>query len=68
MVDLVKCPFCNGTGAIHIDGGLSRPCEHCEGNGDMLAKEFTCYECLDNGICQFAFDCYNTNGDCIAAK
>lgn len=29
---------------------------------------FTCEECTDKRKCPFAFDAYNTNGDCLAIK
>lgn len=28
----------------------------------------TCYTCGDKDICKYAFDLYNTNGDCLAMK
>lgn len=28
----------------------------------------TCDECGDNEFCPFAFDAYNTSGDCLAEK
>ena len=31
-------------------------------------KESTCSSCGDNKTCEFAFDGYNTNGDCLAIK
>lgn len=31
-------------------------------------KEFTCNECKANKTCPFAWDWYNTNGDCLAEK
>ena len=29
---------------------------------------FTCDTCKDNDNCEFAFDAYNTDGDCLASK
>lgn len=31
-------------------------------------KSYTCYNCSDLTTCKFAFDHYNTNGDCLAIK
>ncbi len=31
-------------------------------------KSFTCTSCIAQNYCAFAFDLYNTDGDCIAAK
>lgn len=28
----------------------------------------TCEQCGDNDVCEYAFDHYNTNGDCLALK
>ena len=30
--------------------------------------EMTCNTCLDNTNCEFAWDLYNTGGDCLAVK
>lgn len=29
---------------------------------------FTCFTCVENETCKWAWDLYNTNGDCIAEK
>jgi hypothetical protein len=31
-------------------------------------KSYTCSECVEVTTCKFAFDHYNTNGDCLAIK
>ena len=31
-------------------------------------RESTCSSCLSNKECEFAFDLYNTDGDCLAIK
>ena len=31
-------------------------------------KESTCEFCKDNQICEYAFDPYNTDGDCLIDK
>lgn len=36
---------------------------------EVPAKEsMTCSNCVDTAICEFAWDLYNTDGDCIADK
>lgn len=32
------------------------------------AKKYTCYNCSIQDGCAFAFDSYNTNGDCLNSK
>ncbi len=34
----------------------------------LKQEEFTCHHCRALRVCPFAFDPYNTNGDCIASK
>ena len=31
-------------------------------------KSLTCWNCGDQATCEFAFDLYNTGGDCLAMK
>lgn len=31
-------------------------------------EELTCYRCSNNKTCEFAWDHYNTNGDCLWLK
>ena len=31
-------------------------------------REFTCAKCKQVDTCEFAFDPYNTNGDCLLMK
>jgi hypothetical protein len=34
-----------------------------------VEKEWTtCFRCPDNATCQWAWDPYNTDGDCLASK
>jgi len=35
---------------------------------DACGKIITCVKCPDNKTCEFAYDAYNTNGDCLAEK
>lgn len=35
---------------------------------DGVREGFTCDTCTQKSTCVFAFDAYNTNGDCLAAK
>ena len=32
------------------------------------AKRYTCYNCSIQDGCEYAFDSYNTNGDCLNSK
>ncbi len=32
------------------------------------AEDFTCNNCVDRICCEFAWDTYNTNNDCLADK
>ena len=34
----------------------------------ITVPEFTCVDCATVFQCQFAFDLYNTNGDCLMEK
>jgi hypothetical protein len=31
-------------------------------------KDCTCFDCPDKDICDYAWDLYNTDGDCLAEK
>ena len=33
-----------------------------------VLEELTCFNCPVNKDCEFAFDLYNTDGDCLALK
>jgi hypothetical protein len=35
---------------------------------DPKPEEMTCFECGANKTCEWAWDHYNTNGDCLAEK
>lgn len=35
---------------------------------DMNDRACTCYDCEDRMLCQYAYDPYNSNGDCLAVK
>jgi hypothetical protein len=37
------------------------------GNKEQLTK-LTCDDCISSNVCEFAFDLYNTDGDCLALK
>ena len=34
----------------------------------LIQERFTCSKCSSREICKYAFDDYNTNGDCLAVK
>ena len=42
-------------------------CKACEHYKAFLLK-CTCTNCPENKSCLYAFDAYNTNGDCLAEK
>ena len=33
--------------------------------GDVSKEMTTCYNCPENKTCEYAWDPYNTNGDCL---
>ncbi len=35
---------------------------------NLQVKEFTCNECDNTILCRYAYDLYNTDGDCLAMK
>ena len=35
---------------------------------ENVLQEYTCYNCRNRIICEFAFDEYNLDGDCLAQK
>lgn len=37
-------------------------------NDPLPPEEFTCHGCPSAGTCEFAWDLYNTDGDCLAEK
>lgn len=40
----------------------------CPGNFHPRKEDTTCWDCTSKDTCEFAFDAYNTNGDCLAEK
>jgi hypothetical protein len=44
------------------------PISQYEKNLNAFREKFTCYECPDNATCEFAWDAYNTDGDCLHMK
>jgi MoaA/NifB/PqqE/SkfB family radical SAM enzyme len=34
----------------------------------IVPKEITCDRCKSNDVCEWAYDAYNTDGDCLACK
>lgn len=40
------------------DSGISVPSK----------ESMTCSKCSESGTCEFAWDLYNTDGDCLASK
>lgn len=54
--EIDKEPMPDDIAYVHDDGRM------------ILAKELSCYTCQDNQECEYAWDAYNTNGDCLALK
>ena len=63
------CPNCFGIGGFGgmIDCG-DIVCDKCLGTGKVHDNQYTCHECPDEKTCKYAWDLYNTNGDCLAYK
>lgn len=36
--------------------------------GAKKHEELTCHKCAEKNTCKYAYDPYNTNGDCLAEK
>ena len=37
-------------------------------NFNLKVDDFTCLFCMSNETCEFSFDPYNVNGDCLGMK
>ncbi len=57
------CYVCKGTGVFE-----GNECFLCHGTGKFNKLDFTCGKCVSEKDCPYAFDPYNTNGDCLAVK
>lgn len=42
--------------------------EMVSGTEEEAEKQFTCYGCPQEPSCAYAWDLYNTGGDCLADK
>lgn len=58
-----KCSACEGFGRV---GDFV--CFHCGGDGKFHKEKYTCNECVNKETCMFAWDEYNTDGDCLDLK
>lgn len=66
-----QCPACNGSGIEMADPDSpfeEVQCNFCNGTGQLLKSKFTCHTCDAKDTCPYAWDWYNTNGDCLAEK
>ena len=61
------CPNCFGRGGFG-DAEMEIECDHCGGTGQVPDAAYTCNDCTDNKTCKYAWDLYNTDGDCLASK
>ena len=62
MHDGTKCRDCGGSGVIEVE------CDMCNGTGEISEEDYTCCLCPSADSCEFAFNPYNTSGDCLADK
>ena len=60
-----KCYGCGKELEESIDDPL---CEMCAEAGFSLGPDCTCYKCDYNGACDYAWDPYNKDGDCLRDK
>jgi len=58
------CLFCYGAGKREPFD----PCFICAGTGAFNELNYTCGKCVSKEDCPYAWDPYNTNGDCFAMK
>ncbi len=70
MCDFQKdeCPSCHKPwikGQTKVDGKDLDICLNCYLE---FKNTCTCNVCRDAPICKYAYDYYNTNGDCLAEK
>lgn len=55
-------------------GGFCNYIEHLEGylsamdEAPIKKEDLTCFNCTENKTCKYAWDEYNTQGDCLASK
>jgi len=42
--------------------------EELDAQYDVAKEDTTCWECSENKTCKYAWDPYNTDGDCLADK
>jgi len=68
----MKCPECNGYGQVPSYDVTpieeNDICIMCNGSGLLDKNKFTCNTCFSKDECQYAWDLYNTDGDCLALK
>ena len=65
--DRESCPYCGHT----TDEQLAKLRQKAVAeNAEYLGPNpvFTCDNCRQRNKCEFVFDTYNTNGDCLAEK
>ena len=42
--------------------------EEMKARYEVVKEDTTCWRCVDNATCKYAWDPYNTDGDCLADK
>lgn len=62
-----KCQLCNGNGYCK-DSIFNDDDGKCQLWYGTCEVNYTCDKCDVKDTCEFVFDSYNTNGDCIAER
>lgn len=60
----IFCPYLRGT-VICKHKKCDNHCSHFE---KWVKERSTCKDCKSSNSCEWAFDAYNSDGDCLAAK
>jgi hypothetical protein len=68
QVALDKKPVVDRSGPNKVWGTLRRVAATLEKDHGISINELSCLDCSEWKTCEFAFDGYNTNGDCLAEK
>lgn len=69
-------PSCNSDKGFYEDDSMDEPEEACPlpseeelaAQFDFPEERYTCFDCPDKDTCEYAFDAYCTDGDCLILK
>jgi MoaA/NifB/PqqE/SkfB family radical SAM enzyme len=68
----IKCGACDGRGMVDDPSAQELRPEVQKARDEVAAlfeiDKFTCDDCPRKNECMWAFDAYNTDGDCLADK